>query len=120
MRCVTLYDRKNALVAADLLNDRVIPFSEEQEVKLLRRLTDRGSEYQGNKEHHEYALYCAVEEIEHSCTKAYSPQSNGICERLHRTLQQEFYSVAFRTKGYKTIEELQQDLDTYLGSVEKL
>jgi transposase InsO family protein len=58
-------------------------------------LTDRGSEYRGNKEHHEYELYCAVEEGEHSCTKAYSPQTNGICERFHRTIQQEFYSVVF-------------------------
>ncbi|MBI3260740.1 MAG: IS481 family transposase [Ignavibacteriae bacterium] len=109
-----LYDRKNALVAADLLNDKVIPFFEEQEIKLLRMLTDRGSEYRGNKEQHEYELYCAVEEIEHSCTKAYSPQSNGICERLHRTIQQEFYNVAFRSKIYKTIEELQKDLDHWL------
>jgi len=109
-----LYDRKNALVAADLLNDRVIPFFEEQEIKLLRMLTDRGSEYRGNKEHHEYELYCAVEEVDHSCTKAYSPQTNGICERFHRTIQQEFYSVAFRTKVYQTIEELQKDLDGYL------
>ncbi len=109
-----LYDRKNALVAADLLNDRVLPFFEEQEVKLLRMLTDRGSEYRGNKEHHEYELYCTIEEIEHSCTKAYSPQTNGICERFHRTIQQEFYNVAFRTKVYRTLEELQKDLDNYL------
>jgi len=109
-----LYDRKTALVAADLLNDRVVPFFEEEEIKLLRMLTDRGSEYRGSKEHHEYELYCAVEEIDHSCTKAYSPQTNGICERFHRTIQQEFYSIAFRTKVYKTIEELQKDLDDYL------
>ena len=50
---VKLYDRKNAPVAADMLNDRVRPFFEEQGVKLLRVLTDRGSEYCGNLEHHE-------------------------------------------------------------------
>jgi transposase InsO family protein len=109
-----LYDRKNALVAADLLNDQAIPFFEEQEVKLLRMLTDRGSEYKGNKEHHEYELFLVIEDIEHSCTRAYSPQSNGICERFHKTVQQEFYNVAFRTKIYKTIEELQKDLDKWL------
>ncbi len=101
-------------MAADLLNDRVIPFFEDEDVKLLRVLTDRGSEYLGNKEHHEYELYCAVEEINHTCTKGYSPQTNGICERFHRTIQQEFYNVAFRTKIYKTIEELQKDLDNWL------
>ncbi len=41
---VKLYDRKNAIVAADLLNDRVIPWYEEQGVRLLRILTDRGTE----------------------------------------------------------------------------
>jgi transposase InsO family protein len=76
---VKLYDRKNALVAADLLNDRVIPFFESQQVPLLRMLTDRGSEYCGNVEHHEYQLYLAIENIDHSRTKARSPQTNGIC-----------------------------------------
>jgi hypothetical protein len=72
---VKLYDRKNALVAADLLNDRVLPFLEEQNVPLLRVLTDRGMEYCGNRECHEYQLYLAVENIDHSRTKAKSPQT---------------------------------------------
>lgn len=55
-----LYNRKNALVAADLLNDRVIPFYGLNDVKLLRMLTDRGSEYKGIREHHEYELYFAI------------------------------------------------------------
>src|SRR5512147_527692 len=78
MACVKLYDRKNALVAADMLNDRVLPFFEQQEVKLLRILTDRGTEYCCNVAHHEYELYLALEDIDHSKTKAYSPQTNGI------------------------------------------
>jgi hypothetical protein len=61
-----LYDRKTPITAADLLNDRVLPFFEEHEVKLLRILTDRGSEYCGNPERHEYELYLAVEDIDHS------------------------------------------------------
>lgn len=109
-----LYDRKNALVAADLLNDRVLPFLEEQNVPLLRVLTDRGTEYCGNRECHEYQLYLAVENIDHSRTKAKSPQTNGICERFHRTMQEEFYSVAFRKKLYRSLEELQEDLDVWL------
>ena len=91
-----LYDRKNALVAADMLNDRVLPFYEEHDVRLLRVLTDRGTEYCGNRESHEYQLYLAVEDIDHTRTRAKSPQTNGICERFHRTVQEEFYSVAFR------------------------
>ena len=109
-----LYDRKNALVAADMLNDRVLPFFEEHGVPLLRILTDRGTEYCGSREHHEYQLYLAVEDIDHSKTKARHPQSNGICERFHKTLLQEFYQVAFRKKIYKILEELQADLDLWI------
>src|SRR5215472_7194532 len=109
-----LYDRKNALVAADTLNDRVLPFYEEHGVRLLRVLTDRGTEYCGNRESHEYQLYLAVENIDHTRTKARSPQTNGICERFHRTIQEEFYSVVFRKKLYQTLDELQTDLDGWL------
>ena len=54
-----LYDRKTPLTAADLLNDRVVPFYDQHEVRLCRVLTDRGTEYCGNPEHHEYELYLA-------------------------------------------------------------
>jgi hypothetical protein len=40
---------------------------------------------------------------------------SGICERFHRTLQEEFYSVAFRKKLYRSLDELQSDLDVWLG-----
>ncbi len=111
---VKLYDRKNTLVAADLLNDRVIPWYEEQGVRLLRILTDSGTEYCGKREHHEYQLYLAIEDIDHSKTQARSPQSNGICERFHRTIQNEFYAVAFRKKIYHSIAQLQEDVDRWL------
>lgn len=111
---VKLYDRKNALVAADMLNDRVIPFYEENGIPLLRILTDRGTEYCGNREQHEYQLYMAIENIDHSRTKARSPQTNGICERFHRTMQDEFYAVAFRKKIYTNLEELQADADNWI------
>jgi hypothetical protein len=101
-----LYDCKNALVAADLLNDSVVPFFEEQDLPFLRVLTDRGTEYCGQREHHEYQLYLAVENIDHSQTRAKSPQTNGICERFDRTMQDEFYSVAFRKKLYSSLEQL--------------
>jgi transposase InsO family protein len=109
-----LYDRKNALVAADMLNDRVVPFFEEHDVRLLRVLTDRGTEYCGKREDHEYQLYLTLEDIDHSKTKARSPQSNGICERFHKTVLNEFYRIAFRKKIYNTLDELQTDLDTWI------
>ena len=104
---VKLYDRKKALVAVDLLNDRVLPFFEQQAVLLLRMLTDRGTEYCGSLQNHEYQLYLVIENIDHTRTKARHPQTNGLCERFHRTIQDEFYAIAFRKKIYTTLEELQ-------------
>ncbi|HNW70150.1 MAG TPA: IS481 family transposase [Bacteroidales bacterium] len=116
---VKVYDRKNALVAADLLNDRIIPFYQEHKIPLLRVLTDRGTEYCGRPEHHEYELYLTLEDIDHSKTRARRPQSNGICERFHRTIQDEFFAIAFRKKLYHNIEELQTDLDTWIDYYNK-
>ena len=108
-----LYTTKTPIAAADLLNDRVLPFYEEHQVPLLRILTDRGTEYCGRVEQHEYQLYLAVNDIDHTRTKAQSPQTNGICERFHKTVLNEFYQVAFRKKIYRTLEELQADLDVW-------
>jgi transposase InsO family protein len=110
-----LYDRKTPITAADLLNDRVLPLFEEHDIRLSRVLTDRGTEYCGNPERHEYELYLAVEDIDHSRTKTKNPQTNGICERFHRTVLDEFYRVAFRKKIYRTIDELQADLDAWVA-----
>ena len=110
-----LYDRKTPITAADLLNDRVIPFFEEHDVPLQRVLTDRGTEFCGAHDRHEYELYLAVEDIDHTRTKTKSPQTNGIVERFHKTLLDEFYRVAFRKKLYGSINELQVDLDLWLA-----
>ncbi|QFT54609.1 Integrase core domain protein [Microbulbifer sp. THAF38] len=77
-----LYTTKTPITAADLLNDRVLPFY----VPVLRILTDRGTEYCGKLEQHDYQLYLSVNEIEHTKTKARHPQTNGICERFHKTI----------------------------------
>jgi len=72
-----------------ILNDRVLPFFDGHEVKLLRMLTDRGSEYCGNPE-----LYLAIEDIDHSRTK---PRAcRPICEQFYKTVLNEFYRVALR------------------------
>jgi transposase InsO family protein len=109
-----LYPTKTPITSADLLNDRVLPFFEEQGCQLLRVLTDRGTEYCGKVETHDYELFLGANAIEHTKTKAASPQTNGICERFHKTILQEFYSIAFRKKVYRSIEELQVDLDAWL------
>ena len=111
-----LYLQKQAIQAADLLNDRVIPFFEQYEIPLLRVLTDRGTEYCGKPDQHDYQLYLAIEDIDHTKTKTKSPQTNGICERFHRTILEEFYQIAFRKKIYRSLEELQLDLDEWIES----
>lgn len=112
--CAKLYTEKTALTAADLLNDRVVPFFEEHEVPLLRMLTDRGTEFCGKVESHAYELYLGIENVDHTKTKARHPQTNGICERFHKTIQDEFYAIAFRKKLYSDLEQLQADLDEWL------
>lgn len=109
-----LYTTKTPITAADLLNDKVLPFFVEQGMGLIRILTDRGTEYCGKPESHDYQLYLALNDIEHTKTKVRHPQTNGICERFHKTILQEFYQVAFRRKIYSSIEELQVDVDNWL------
>lgn len=109
-----LYTCKTSITAADMLNDKVLPFYQEQSVPLLRILTDRGTEYCGKIDQHDYQLYLAIQDIDHTKTKARHPQTNGIVERLHKTMIEEFYNIAFRKKIYNTLEELQSDLDRYL------
>jgi transposase InsO family protein len=106
-----LYTTKTPITAADMLNDRVLPFFEQHDLPLLRILTDRGTEYCGKAEHHDYQLYLALNDIEHTKTKARSPKTNGICERFHKTILQEFYQITFRKKLYENLETLQKDLD---------
>jgi transposase InsO family protein len=77
-------------------------------------LTDRGTEYCGTPDRHPYELYLAVENIDHTRTKAKSPQTNGICERFNKTVLNEFYRVAFRRTLYTTLAELQADLDAWM------
>ncbi|USO06012.1 MAG: IS481 family transposase [Rhodospirillales bacterium] len=109
-----LYTEKTAITAADTLNGTVLPFFAEEGLVLLRILTDRGTEYCGKAENHAYQLYLGIENIDHTRTKANSPQTNGICERFHRTMKQEFYDIAFRKKLYYSLEELQTDVDEWL------
>lgn len=98
-----------------MLNDKVIPLFQEQGIDLLRILTDRGTEYCGKIENHSYQLYLAMEDIEHSKTKANHSQTKGICERFHKTMKNEFYDIAFRKKIYTSLEDLQVDVDHWIA-----
>jgi transposase InsO family protein len=61
-----------------------------------------------------------VEDIDHSRTKTKSPQTNGISERFHKTVLNEFYRVAFRKKVYRSIDELQTDLNLWIREYNEL
>ena len=109
-----LYTTKTPITAADLLNDQVLPFMEEHDLPVLRIMTDRGTEYCGRPDKHDYQLFLAINDIDHTKTKVKHPQTNGICERFHKTILQEFYQITFRKHLYQTIEQLQADLDVWI------
>ena len=109
-----LYTSKTPITAADLLNEKVLPFYEKHELPVLRILTDRGTEYCGKVETHDYQLYLALNDIDHTKTKARSPQTNGIVERFHKTILNEFYQITFRKKVYRDLDQIQADLDEWL------
>ena len=109
-----VYTAKIPVTAADILTDRVLPFFEEQKIPVMRILTDRGTEYCGSLDKHPFQLYLQLNDIDHTKTKAKSPQTNGICERFHQTVLNEFYRIAFRKKIYSNLEILQADLDEFL------
>lgn len=110
-----LYLEKTALTAADFLNTKVLPFFDSEQMKTVRVLTDRGTEYCGSIETHPFQLFLYLNNIEHTKTKARHPQTNGCTEKLNQIIQNEFYSVAFRKKVYTTLEEIQNDLDSYMN-----
>ena len=103
MSFAKLYKMKTPITVADLLNDKVLPFFDEQDVPVLRILTDRGTEYCGKVDAHDYQLFLAIKDVDHSRTKARHPQTNGIVERFHKTILEEFYNVAFRKKIYDSL-----------------
>jgi len=101
------------ITAADLLNDRVLPFHEEHELPFLRILTDRGTEFCGRPDKHDYQLFLAINDIDHTKTKVKHPQTSSICERFHKTILQEFFQITFRKNLYESVGQLQADLDQW-------
>lgn len=106
MADVKLYTEKTAITAADMLNDRVLPWYESQGIPMLRILTDHVSEYKGNIEHHAFELFLSIEGVEHTTTKAYSAQTNCMCERFTKTMKQEFCDIAMRKKICTSLDDL--------------
>jgi hypothetical protein len=54
-----VYTAKVPVTATDTLNDRVIPFFEQQEIPVLRVITDRGTEFCGTPDKHPMSFICS-------------------------------------------------------------
>jgi len=109
-----LYTSKLPVTTVDVLNDRALPFYDEQGLKVEAVLTDNGREYCGREDRHPYELFLGLEEIDHRRTKVRHPQTNGFVERFHKTLLDEHFRIMGRTKFYDSVEEMQLDLDEFM------
>lgn len=110
-----LYPNKLPVTAVQLLNNDVLPTFEQHGAKIDAVLSDNGREFCGRPDQHSYELFLQLEGIEHKRTRVSRPQSNGIVERLHRTLLDEHFRVEGRRTWFETIEEMQAVLDAYLA-----
>ena len=111
-----LYNSKIPVTAVHVLNERVLPFFEEHGARIKTILSDNGREYCGRPDQHPFELFLQLEDIEHRTTQVRRPQSNGIVERLHRTLLDEHFRIVGRTKFYEGLDEMQVDFDEYLNT----
>jgi transposase InsO family protein len=108
-----LYTSKQPEAAVAVLYNDALPFYQQKEIPVKAVLTDNGREFCG-KDTHPFELFLQLNEIEHRTTKVRRPQTNGFVERFNRTVLDEFFRTAFRTKFYEKLETLQTDLDTWL------
>jgi len=108
-----LYTDKSAVSACDFLlhvhNTRL-------DVPIRSVLTDNGLEFTTHhpSKNHSFERLLSELGIQHRLTKVKHPWTNGACERLNRTLLEEFYQVAFRSKIYQSIDELNADLTGFI------
>lgn len=108
-----LHTSKQPEAAVAVLHNDVLPFYAQHDISVTAVLTDNGREFCG-KETHSYELYLRLNDIEHRRTRVRRPQTNGFVERFNRTVLDEFFRSAFRTKFYETVAQLQDDLDIWL------
>lgn len=100
--------------AVAILHEQVLPFYDRHQIAVKAILTDCGREYTGRADRHMYELYTGSQGIEHRTTRPASPYTNGFAERFHQTLKNEFFAKKFREKWYRSLEELQEDLNEFL------
>lgn len=104
-----LYTEKSALSACDFMMHVT---NTSLDVTIRSVMTDNGKEFtthHASKDHKFERLLSALS-VKHRFTKVRHPWTNGACERLNRTLLEEFYQIAFRSKIYHSVDELNIDL----------
>jgi len=109
-----VYPSKNAMNAADILRDRVLPFYERYAVTIGRVCTRSTREYCGLALIHPFEALLATSRIEHSSLHPGCGMHNQPCEDFYRVLCTEFFTPAIRNNSYKSFGKLQQDLDLSL------
>ena len=108
-----LYTDKSALSACDFM---IHVHNNSQDIPIESVLTDNGLEFTTHhaSKNHSFERLLSELNVRHRLTKVRHPWTNGACERLNRTILEEFYQLAFRTRIYETFEQLNDDLQKYL------
>ena len=108
-----LYTDKSAVSACDFM---MHVYNNNLDVPIQSVLTDNGLEFTTHHTSKNHSFERLVRElaIKHRLTKVRHPWTNGACERLNRTLLEEFYQVAFRTKIYQSVLQLNDDLNRFI------
>lgn len=108
-----LYTDKSALSACDFM---MHVYNNRLDVPVRSVLTDNGLEFTTHHQSKNHSFERLLQEIKikHRLTRVRHPWTNGACERLNRTLLEEFYQVAFRTTIYKSVQQLNDDLNHYI------
>jgi transposase-like protein len=110
---IKLMDKKTKECAVEFLNECM----EFYPYKIQKVLTDNGFEFtnkrynRGNKKPgiHDFTKQCKVNSIEHRTTQIKSPWTNGLVERLNRTIKD---NTVHKYK-YQSYKELEKGLNNY-------
>jgi len=105
-----LYLDKSAQSTTDFVETSLIPKFFHNKVTIESVLTDNGTEFINSQ----FKQLLTDYDIQHHRIPKGKPICNAYCERFQRTILEEFYEITFRKKFYRSLQNLQQDLNKYL------
>ncbi len=115
-----VYPARNAMNAVDILASRVVPYFERQRTEIKEIHTRKTSEYCGLPLAHPFETFLATSHIQHLPMDLPGHPHNLLCEQFYSLLLKEFFLPALRTKFKLSLDELQKDLDTFVGAYNAL